>query len=1007
MRPARCRPATLVLLSIAVAIWSATAWVSAAPGVIPSPREWRLSLLREGRPGDLRPADASRVTVSDDGFDFDGPEEPSLLWFDFALPEEITPKVGEDGRSVIVAGRHLDLRATDADGRDVDARWERIEPAEASGPSLRLVVEGADHALPLHVSWSLMPPGEAIQSTSILTAPSNDTCAGAEVVPASGPFPYLTSIVDVTDATAGGDPALPSCQADVSRSVWFTFTPATTALYDLSICADAPTASTLDDTVLAGYAGTGQCAGLAEIAGGCSDDSCGPTGRQSDLTDLYLAAGTTYSIVAWSYGAAAPPAGAADIQLSVVQRAFPGPAPPNDQCGGAEIIPGAGPFPYLTAVTSDISGATTGGDPPPPACQPNVSRSIWYSFAPTITGRYAFRVCADGPTGTTVDDTVVAVYSTSGACAGLVELSGGCDDDSCVSEAAQSAVAGVTLDAGTTYDVVVWKYGSAAPAAGNTAVQLRVSRINSLPNDTCAAPQDLPLEVPLAGTTVTATDDVRLPPGSACFGGVGQIPSTASGGDVAYRFTAPAVGRYSFRLSGYDASKNAVLHVSSDCPSGPSPALIANCLGAANRSASSPEEVSCLLLSAGQSVYVHVDEDGSSAGSVFTIEVTRCALEVEPNGAPASAGTLACGLEGSISPAGDVDFFTLGTPASGSRVFALVDGATGNSTDFDLRVTTGADTLEYDDFNNDVPFGSVSPNVAGSPLTGSPSFLRVSHYSASAQAEPYRLYATVQPPSGATAEVEPNDSIATATHGAGGYFSGSLSGAGDVDLFSFSAAAGELIQLGLDLDPLRNNTPFNGSLALLDASGGTLLLVNDTSSTSSTASGTGSLSAPAPFSPAEGLVYRARVTGPYFAKVAWSSGAAGDYLVSIAHGCSAVADSDGDGTLDSADCAPADPTTWAVPGEATSLAFSSPTSLTWAAPASAGGTAVTYDVVRSTARAGFQSPACPAAAVTGTSASDLAIPGTAFYYLVRTRNTCGGTAGATSSGASRVVGSCP
>src|SRR4029434_6897796 len=99
----------------------------------------------------------------------------------------------------------------------------------------------------------------------------------------------------------------------------------------------------------------------------------------------------------------------------------------------------------LTSITPDISGATTTGDPPAPSCQPNVSRSIWYSFTPAQSGRYSFSVCADGPTGSTVDDTVLAVYSSPAACSGLSQVSGGCDDDSCPSEAAQSRTSGIDL----------------------------------------------------------------------------------------------------------------------------------------------------------------------------------------------------------------------------------------------------------------------------------------------------------------------------------------------------------------------------------------------------------------------------------------------------------------------------------------------------------------------------------------------------------------------------------
>src|SRR5262249_3989037 len=155
---------------------------------------------------------------------------------------------------------------------------------------------------------------------------------------------------------------------------------------------------------------------------------------------------------------------------------------------------------------------------------------------------------------------------------------------------------------------------------------------------------------------------------------------------------------------------------------------------------------------------------------------------------------------------------------------SIVDGVASNNTDFDLRVTTSTDTLEYDDANNDTPFGAVSPNVAGTPVGGLPVYLRLNQFSATQVSEPYRVYAAIQPPSpAATPEVEPNNGPASATTGPRLYFSGALSGATDVDVFSFAASAGDLIVLGLDLDPTRDNTPWNGILALLDATGAALV----------------------------------------------------------------------------------------------------------------------------------------------------------------------------------------
>jgi uncharacterized repeat protein (TIGR01451 family) len=886
--------------------------------------DWGLALTRYEGPAALPDAGSVYLTADDDrvdyrrgrltesfrnrpegiehGIEIEGPGHPAPLLFDYKITGSLAPKVSEDGQTVVFRDRSglpilivRNPRALDVEGRDVDIRWERVEPVEDSGAVLRLVVQGSDHAFPIRVSeWIATPKGAARAAAfarpptdvAALSPPANDLCASAEVIPATGPFPSLSSVVDITDATIDGDPPTPSCQTDVSRSVWFSFTPATSATYTFSVCADAPTATTVEDTILAVYSATGTCAGLSELGGGCDDDTCGPATTQSVVSDVGLTAGKTYYILAWSYGTAAPSPGAGNLQLQVVQTTPSGPPPPNDRCEGAEVIPGSGPFPYLTSVTADISGATTAGDPPLPSCRTSVSRSVWYAFAPATDGRYTLSLCADGPTGTTVDDTVLAIYTATAACSGFVEVPGACDDDSCSSEGTQSTIGGVDLLAGTIYYIVAWEYGSVAPTPGNTAVQMRVSRTDAPPNDSCSAATILPLNTPMSGSTVFARDDTRLPPGSGCFTGIGQTPSTAGGVDVAYRFTAPSDGLYSFRVGGYDSSRNVVVYVAPDCPADAAPALVTSCLRAANRSGGSPEEVSCLPLQAGQTVFVYVDEDTLTDGSSFTIEASRCPMEIEPNGTIATAGEAVCGTEGSIAPAGDVDVFLLGMPAPDSRVFAIVDGAAGNSTDFDLRVTTETDTLEYDDLNNDTAFGTVAPNVSGTRLNGAPSYLRVSHYSPAAQAEPYRLYASVEPPlSRATPEIEPDDTIATATRGANEYYSGTLSGAGDVDVFALTAAAGEVIEIGLDLDPMRNSTPFNGSLALLDASGSTLVLVNDSSFTSSVAAGSGTVSASTPYSPAEALVYRTRVAGAYYARVAWSSGFPGDYLLSIAHDC--------------------------------------------------------------------------------------------------------------------------
>jgi hypothetical protein len=908
----------------------------------------------------------------------------------------------------------------DASGRDVGAAWKRVEASAAEAPGLLLLLDIDTRLFPLHVVMRLTPAkGSRLSSTpprqgapaAFAAAPANDTCASAEAIPGTGPFPALSSVVDITDATSAGDPSSASCQPDVSHGVWFSFTPAADGDYAFSVCADAPTATTVEDTVLALYDLGGGCASPVPMANGCSDDACGAGGLQSGVAALTLMGGHPYAAVAWIYGAAAPSPGFNEVQLRVEKTSPTAPPPANDRCEGAEVVSAAGPFPWLSAITPDISGATATGDPPLPSCQPSVSRSIWYRFVPASAGRYLFSVCADAPTGTTADDTILAVYADPGGCSGLVELPGGCDDDSCAGEAAQSRSGALDLVAGQAYDVVVWQFGAAAPSTGDTAVQLRVEQVLAPANDACSSPATLALERPVAGTTAFAADDTRIAAGGACFAGPGQTASTASGRDAVYRFTAPDAGRFSFRATPSGGNGNLVVYAAADCPLGSPPAAVSSCLGAANRSGTQPEEVDCLPLAAGQVVFVIVDEDNLTAGVPFTLEAIRCHQETEPNGTPAGAGPIACFTEGSILPAGDADFYTLGSPAPASRVFAIVDGAAAGSGDFDLRVTTTTDTLEYDDFNNDGPFGSSAPNVAGTPLAGGPAFLRVSHFSAAAQSSPYRLCAVVRPPaSQAQQESEPNDALATATTGPSGWFAGTLGASGDIDLFAFDAAPGDLVQLGLDLDPLRNGTPWNGSLALLDAHGAGLLAVNDSSSSASTLSGAGSLAATTPFSPGEALLYRVRTGGAFFARVAWSSGPPGDYLLSIAvHAPSGPADGDEDGVDDVSDCAPSDPDAWTVPGEATGLRFAagSNTAMEWSAPADPGGRNVRYDLLRSARPDDWSASVCLASGASATSAADAALPAGLFSYLVRARNACGGNLGARSDGTPRTAPLCP
>lgn len=581
------------------------------------------------------------------------------------------------------------------------------------------------------------------------------------------------------------------------------------------------------------------------------------------------------------------------------------PAPPNDTCIGAELVPGEGPFPHLTAII-DLSGATTNASDPFSRADlaPNLTRSVWYRFTPRVTALYTLSTCSDDaedPAATTVFDTVLGLYTSAGGCNGPF-FSQGLADQTCGPEGFQASLT-TQLLADTTYYVVVWKYCD-QPAFcedGLNTLQLKISGTVVPVNDTCFGALPLQVNLPAIGTTVGAANNFQIS-GTGAFSGIDQIPSQARGRDVVYSFLPPAAGDYSFRVSGYRVNQNLVLYVVPSCPGGTGPTDITGGLGAANRSqVNSVEEVMCLPLTAGQEVFVIVDDnDLGNPGSSFTLEVTACVREIEPNNSPAEAFPFSNGIEGSTVPQFDMDFLALGRFPRGWRAFALLDGEACRTANFDLRITTLTDTLEYDDDDNDGSFGDSSPNIAGTPLTGEPAFAFINFFGG-AEREPYRFFAVVQPPlASAVPETEPNGILSQANSADPNYFYGTLAGASpstDVDVYAFGVAEQDLIFLSLDGDPHRTNAPLNARLELLDQTGKLLVGVNDNGATSfgSTNVATNTLSSFGPSSPGEALVYRSGVEGVFYARVSASANAvggsgAGRYLLSISKNGFAGAD---------------------------------------------------------------------------------------------------------------------
>jgi hypothetical protein len=119
-------------------------------------------------------------------------------------------------------------------------------------------------------------------------------------------------------------------------------------------------------------------------------------------------------------------------------------------------------------------------------------------------------------------------------------------------------------------------------------------------------------------------------------------------------------------------------------------------------------------------------------------------------------------------------------------------------------------------------------------------------------------------------------------------------------------------------------------------------------------------------------------------------------------------DGDSDGASNADDCLPGDSTVWARPSAVSGLTVTTSPSdnLSWSAPTASGTTGtVTYDMLRSNSPAGFSTGLCLESDGTDTAATDagLPLPGEAWYYLVRVKNSCGGNLG---NGGTRNAVSC-
>jgi len=164
------------------------------------------------------------------------------------------------------------------------------------------------------------------------------------------------------------------------------------------------------------------------------------------------------------------------------------------------VIPGAGPWPYLTTPVDITNATVAGGDPTVWSCLSTVNHVAWYEFVPVASGTYNFTTCRNTAPGTTCLDTVLSVYTSStGACGGTyTQVSGACNDnDATCTGATNLSRMSVTMTAGQQYYVLVGSPGTTVPQPGR--VQIEVTFTAPPFNDSCTGPIPLALGVRCSG----------------------------------------------------------------------------------------------------------------------------------------------------------------------------------------------------------------------------------------------------------------------------------------------------------------------------------------------------------------------------------------------------------------------------------------------------------------------------------------------------------------------------
>jgi hypothetical protein len=257
-------------------------------------------------------------------------------------------------------------------------------------------------------AWSVSVPGLSGRSCDLPADVSNAS------------FPYMLL------GTFDDDPATgPSCDATVTNTVWFTYTPSASDEYEIITTNNS---STNAYSRLAVFEGTGCDPYGTEL-------DCQTSSSKTVTSTTLFNAGTSYLIMFFTDGESYT---MVDPEIEIVSQS----SPPGTTCTEAADV-SAETFPYQLVGTFDDDPAMG------PSCDTTVTNTVWFTYTPSASDEYEI---------ITTNNTSTNAYSRLAVFEGT-----GCDpygtELDCQTSSSKTVTSTTLFNAGTSYLIMFFTDG--------------------------------------------------------------------------------------------------------------------------------------------------------------------------------------------------------------------------------------------------------------------------------------------------------------------------------------------------------------------------------------------------------------------------------------------------------------------------------------------------------------------------------------------------------------------